>query len=297
MGFPQDAGADVQSDTLSFYVDLKPGEFADLEIVALAAIDWAEAIKAAARVMDPDHEYRVTLVEAKVGSSNWLAKVEKPAPTQALERFSKGWKATPIIFRVALGLIIVWPFTVKPSVEYFAQLFGLSDADRAHAESLAEKAGDAPTVDAPRRKMFRTLKRDPRITGVGSGVPTTPDWKPPVMVPSDHFPEAEGLFQIKGPDPEERTLGMTLDVWLVSPQLENAPRSWAFRQEGLPTFRAIMRDRRFLAALDQKEVQEQMRTNIPMTIRLEVKQRLENTVWKDKRGGRSVAEVISPKVG
>jgi hypothetical protein len=40
---------DAESGALSFYVAVKPGEFADLEVVSTAAIIWSQAIKAAAQ--------------------------------------------------------------------------------------------------------------------------------------------------------------------------------------------------------------------------------------------------------
>ena len=96
--------------------------------------------------------------------------------------------------------------------------------------------------------------------------------------------------------PNERVLTPTLDVIVVTPRLENAPRSWTFRQEGIPgTFNAIMKDKRFLAALDRQAVKEQFRSNISMRVRLEVKERNVDGEWKVVRAGRSVVEVISPR--
>ena len=57
-----------------------------------------------------------------------------------------------------------------------------------------------------------------------------------------------------------------------------------------------MRDKRFLKALEESHVREQLRTGIPMTIRLEVKEQKDGGDWVVKRGGRSVIEVISPKI-
>jgi hypothetical protein len=57
-----------------------------------------------------------------------------------------------------------------------------------------------------------------------------------------------------------------------------------------------MNDKRFLAALLQDHVRERLRVGIPMTLRLAVKEVKVDGVWQQKSGGRSVVEVISPKV-
>jgi hypothetical protein len=65
---------------------------------------------------------------------------------------------------------------------------------------------------------------------------------------------------------------------------------------GLPEFSAVMRDKRFLAALKDNHVRENLRTGIRMTLRLAIKEHKVGDVWLVKRGGRSVVEVISPEV-
>jgi hypothetical protein len=57
-----------------------------------------------------------------------------------------------------------------------------------------------------------------------------------------------------------------------------------------------MRDKKFLAALEDDQLRERLRVGIPMTIRLRVKEHKKDGAWVIKRKGRSVIEVISPKV-
>lgn len=292
-----------QAELLSFYVAVRDNEFADLEVVSAAAIQWAQAARAAARVIDPDQEYRVTLVAAERGSSKWLARIESSAINRGLQRVERGWKASPVVVRAAIGLAIVWPTTIKPSLDYWSGVIqeqldalGLTAEEKTKAESDAERAASSPTVTGPKQQMYRTLQRDPKITGVGSGVPTSDEWRPPLIVPSNQFAEADGLFR-QDSDTADRVVSNTMDVTLVSPRLEGVPRSWIFRQEGLPPFRATMRDETFLAAMERSAVKEQLRTKIPMTIRVETRQKLVNGEWRDVPRGRSVAEVIEPKAG
>jgi hypothetical protein len=98
-------------------------------------------------------------------------------------------------------------------------------------------------------------------------------------------------------EPDERTIYPIVNVTLVSPTLSPKPRSWRFQPaDGLPEFNAKMRDARFLAALESDHVKERLRTGIRMTIRLEVKEARVGDVWLVKPRGRSVVEVIEPKV-
>lgn len=290
------------TDTLGFYVGVRPGEYADLEIVAAAAIAWAQSIKAAAANLYPDEEIRISLIAAEPGSSRWLAKVEKSAINKTAESLKARWKKVPAIMQLTLGLAVAWPITIVPTIGYYsdeikaaAKALGLTSEQVEKAKAQADKARASPSVDAAQKQVFKALQRDPKITGVGSGIPTGKAWKPP-LIPSSQFAEADGLFRPTDMAAHERILPLTLDVILVSPQLENAARTWRFRQEGLPAFGAVMRDKVFLAALDRDAVKERMRTKIPMTIRLEVKQRLIGGEWKDVPRTRSVVQVISPRI-
>ena len=119
---------------------------------------------------------------------------------------------------------------------------------------------------------------------------------PLILIPNDQFAEMGGLWALAEDEPTEHTIYPVVDVTLISPVLLPFPRSWRFQPDGLPEFNATMRDKRFLAALEHAHVRESLRTGIRMTLRLEVKEKNVSGVWTVKRRGRSVAEVISPKV-
>ena len=289
-------------DTLGFYVGVLDGEFADLEIVASAAISWAQSVKAAVSLACPDEIVRVSLVAAEPGSSRWLAKVERSAPNKFAEKAKEKWSKVPAIVQLTVGLAIAWPVTIVPTVSYYSEqiksaaaALGLTESEVEKAKTEADIIRADPSVEAPQRQVYRTLQRDPKITGAGSGIPVGISWRPP-LIPSNQFAIADGLFSPSSPAPHERVLPLTLDVLLVSPQLENSQKTWRFRQEGLPPFGAVMRDKDFLSALDRDEVKESFRTKIPMKIRVEVKQRFIDGVWKDVPRTRSVVKVIEPQV-
>ena len=286
---------DGDSDALSFYVDVQPGELADLEIVSSAAIAWSQAVKAAALALYPEDEIRVSLIAAERGSSNWLAKIERSSINKGAERLARGWKTLPLVVRLGIGLVVVIPVTAKPTWEYWTGTEGFSEQQKEELRDIVSETR-TPSVASHQQQMYRIVQRDPKITGLGTGVPATP-FRPKPIIPANQFALADGLFNLQEELPAERVLTPTLDVVVVTPRLENAQRSWTFRQEGIPgTFDAIMKDQRFLAALDRHAVREQFRSNIPMRIRLEVKERMVEGEWKVPRRGRPVVEVISPKV-
>lgn len=286
------------ADAVSLYLDVPPDELVDLEVAAKAAIEWSRGLKAAAIALDGEYEYRVNLVAAKPGSSNWLAKVERSKVNQAAERLKKGWEEVPLLMRWTISLAVVIPLTAIPTYEYWIggdEKF--SDTQLKQIEDSIRKVSEEPTVKAHRQSIYREIQRDPKVKGVGAGVADNPDWKPNQTIPANQFAEAEGLFEPQEAPQAERTIAPELDVILVAPNLHNAPRAWTFRQEGIPgTFNATMKDKKFLNALERSAVRESFRADIPMRIRLEIKQESVDGEWRVKRRGRSVVEVILPKV-
>jgi len=283
-------------DTICLYLGLKPEQIVDLEVAAKAAIEWARAVKAAAIAADPSNEYRVSLVSAEPGSSRWLAKIEQSKANQIAKDIKSHWENVPLVMRLAVALIVAVPVTAKPTLDYYLGRDGFSETQLQELEAVMVRVVGDPAVKTHRQQMYREVQRDRNIIGVGGGVPDGPDWRPPEMIPATRFAEADGLFEPKEDGQEgARTLEKTLDVILVTPRLENARRAWTFRQEGIPgTFRAEMKDVEFLEALESSGIQERLRANIPMRIRLKIKEVFVNGGWKVKRRGRSVVEVLSP---
>lgn len=289
---------EADSGELSLYFDTAEGELADLEVAAQAAIEWSRGLKAAAMAVDPRCDYRVTLVAARPGSSNWIARIERSAPNRAVARVGRGWKKIPVIMRLGIGLAVAIPLTIDPTIEYWLGDDGFTEKQKSELREIYEHAAHDDQVKTHNRLIYKTAQKDRKIIGIGTGIPRGDNWRPKTTVPSNRFAEADGLFALQEEASKERTIPQTLDVVLVTPRLENAARAWTFRQEGLPgTFNAVMKDKDFLSAMDRSAVRETFRLNIPMRIRLEVKQRLVDGEWRVTRQGRSVVEVLEPKVG
>lgn len=261
------------------------------------AIEWSKMLKAASAAVDPTFNYRVVLIAAEPGSSKWLAKIERSALNQAVKDVTVGWQEIPIILRYTVAVTAFVIVTGYPTYKTYVADDGFTPTQLEQMNEMLDKTTKDPEVKAHRKAIYRELQRDRNVTGVGGGVPDRPDWRPPEMVPVGRFAEADGLFEpFREPEgDDQRTIFQTLDVILVTPRLVNAERAWTFRQEGIPGhFTAMMKDTKFLAALENSGIHETLRSNIPMTIKLEIKEVRVDGKWKLKRRGRSVVEVISP---
>ncbi|WP_375187727.1 hypothetical protein [Sphingobium yanoikuyae] len=285
------------TEAISLYLDLKPLEAVDLEVAASMAIQWSKAAKAAGRAIEPEYDYRLTLIAAKPGSSKWLAAIERSPINQAALRVKRGWERVPLILRWSIALVVVIPATAVPTWEYWVGDESFSETQVNQIDQAVKKAITDSDVQNHKKSMFRDAQKDGNIKGVGGGVPNSQDWKPKNLVPSNQFAEADGLFEVQE-EAKERRISRVIDVILVSPDLENAHKTWVFKQDGIPgQIRAIMKDDAFLVALENRSVQEDFRTEIPMTIRLETTEKRIDGKWKVKRKGRVVTEVISPVAG
>lgn len=281
---------------ISLYFGLREGEKADLEVVAAAAIHWVETMRAAARELIPGAEIRVDLINASEGSirlNGVLDWVENQ-----LIRIEEGTKGHPRLWKLALGLVIFVPTVGVPTYDFYfgdEPTLSLNAKDRELLEEYLDKANKNPEVKTKRLQFFQTLERDSSISS--AGIAESHASKPVVSVPSDQFAERSGLWIALAEDePQERTTYPVFDVTLVGPQLIPKPRAWKFQPQGLPAFSAIMKDQRFLAALENNAIQESLRIGIPMTIKLEVKEQKVGNAWVPKRRGRSVIQVIAPTI-
>lgn len=285
------------NDYVGLYIALKPEELVDLEVAAAAAIAWCRTLKAASQTMDSGYEYRVQLVEARPGSSKWLARIERSKINQVAEDMKTTWERLPAVIKIVAGLAVGLAVTGKPTWDYYLGDDGFTPKQLEQMQEMMTRTNQSPAVQAHRKEVFREVLRDPNITGLGSGIVRDNEWRSTPLIPANQFAEAEGLFALHDPDdgPTKRTLYQTLDVILVTPRLENAELVWTFRQEGLPgKFSALMKDTKFLAALESNKIEERLRLNIPMRIRLEIKETLINGQWRVQRKGRSILEVLSP---
>ncbi len=284
----------AQDDLISLRFGLREDTSADLEVIASATLQWINVVQAAARSLDPDAHVRILIIDADKTSLRLNAVFEWVE--KQLERIDTGSSQYPRLRKVAIALAVFLAIDAGPTVDHYigdTSTINLNDEDRQRIDKLLEQIKSNPEVSRPRQHFFRELERDPAISSVE--ISEGPSAEPLASVPSTEFAERSGLWRIEEEE-GERTTYHVMDVILIRPVLLNASRSWRFKPEGLPEFDAVMRDRAFLSALEHEYIQERLRTGINMKIRLEVKEHFRNNTWKVRRGGRSITQVISPRI-
>lgn len=277
----------MAENTLSLKFDLVEGRTADLEIISAAAIAWVEALRAAAQSVEPQTDIKIKLVN--VDQSSAIYNVLGHWFDRATEAYERAPRRQKLIRALAIFAI----FTAYPTYDV---MFGtqFDEEDRERMKRIEAAVTKNVAVETARRKFFRTVEREPAVTAVS--LKETPDGPPLVLIKSDAFAEAGGLFAIESEEVQERVTQTVLEVVLVKPALVHTPRSWTFKPDGLAEFEAVMRDARVLQAIQEKGFPSQMREGVQMTIRVEAREVLVGGQWKLVRGGRSVLRVISPKV-
>jgi hypothetical protein len=277
---------------LSLFFELAEGRKADLEIISAAAIAWVETLRAAARAIEPESDVKVELIDADEGSLiyntvvDWFERNVEPK----LERIQRGSGRLPRSKKLLLGFAPFLLVTAVPTYDHYFRDGQFTDSDR----DMLKRIEHDITVEAARRKFYRTLEREPAITAVG--VKEHRGDEPLALVPSSAFPEAGGLWAIEHDGDQVQITNPVLEVVLVKPALVHTPRAWTFKPQGLPEFDAVMRDPVILRAIQSGGLPVRLQEGIPMTIRLEVREVLVDGQWKLTRGGRSVIRVISPKM-
>lgn len=281
---------------ISLYFQLREGEKADLEIVSAAAIAWVESLRAVARAYDPNSDVKVELVDADESSLIYNTIIDwfERNIENRIERLDRGSGRLPRTRKLALALALFLIVTGYPTYDFYFGEEGFTNEDRQMVQDILEQARKDPAVETSKRKFFRTIEREPSITAVG--IKEHPKAEPLVIVTSDRFAEASGLWVTDDSDVPEQVTHPVLEVVLVKPALVHTPRAWTFKPEGLPEFEAVMRDPLVLKAIQESGLPERLREGIPMTIRMEVREVLVDGQWKLVRGGRSVIRVISPKL-
>lgn len=283
----------MSDGSITLYFGLREGEKADLEVVAAAAIKWVEAMRAAARDIDPEADFHVELIDAQEGSLKLNTILDWTE--EQLSRFDEGVGKHWRLKKLAIGLVLFIVTSGGPTYDYY---FGgepevqLTQEDRELIDELLERLGKNPEVEEKKREFYRELERDTSITEVG--VSEGRDNPPAIRVPRNQFPERGGLWALQENE-VERTNYEVLPVTLVSPMLVPAKRAWTFESEGRGEFTATMKDEDFLKALEQDHVKEHLRVGIKMKIRLKIEEKNVGGVWTVKHGGRSVVTVLEPE--
>lgn len=284
---------------VSIYFGLEQGAKADLETVASAAIAWSTAFKTMVGAIEPGLSVEVQLVDGDEGSL-WLNTLLSFIEDK-FEQIARGAERYPRLKALARGLAIivvatpiqmtaenVWQAVIGEEPE-LGQLSpeAQEQVKKAFRDVLAERV-----AERERERFARIIVEDMRIEAVG--IASKPTARPTVLLDRSQIANFVNRERVDAEQAEVRKRTAVLDVLLVSPVLEEAERSWRFKQQGMPEFGAVMRDKGFLSAMGNREVHEELRFGIPMQIEIEFKERLDGEAWIVEE--RSVTRVITPKV-
>lgn len=284
---------------VSVYFGLEQGKVADLDIVAEAALAWSAALKTMIAAVEPGLTLKVQIVDGDK-SSLWLNTLLTFAESK-MEQIARGAERYPRLAALARGLAIIvvaTPISVTAEDVWRAliheqpEVVNLSSESQAGLMAAFDKVIADNLAKVQKERFAEAVSGDKSITGVG--VAASSERRPSLVVTREQYAQYRDRDTTEVDVQEARRRTDIMDVTLVSPVLEDAERSWRFRQPGLPEFGAVMRDKGFLAAIGRRGVHEELRFGIPMKIEVEFKELFEGGIWMPQE--RSVLRVLEPKV-
>lgn len=267
---------------LSLYLQLKQGERADLAAVSRAAIEFAQVIEAMAAEVYPDCIISVEAISATDASFGWNTVVKFYEDVKAgilagaAKNPKKAWLAAFVALRI-LNNAIDWSqdkvmdWLISPDAPPEART--LSDAERVELAQAIVGELRKGTAEDEADRMFRELRRDPKIEG--AGVTSIAGKRPMLIVGKADFLKDRGE-----PDQveNERIVSRRIHTTLVSPVLMLGDRRWKFRS-ATGEFGAPIRDQEFLAKVLDGNIDIRLRAGLVMEVDLETKERLDAGVW------------------
>ncbi|MGJ4905330.1 hypothetical protein ACQR0V_27440 [Bradyrhizobium sp. HKCCYLS2058] len=274
-------------ETISLYLDLKPGQKPDLEVVGLAAAAFSEAIKEIAYVLDPGLEVRLEFDSGTEGSLslNAVLKVLKSRD---------GQRGTLLGIVIGISMAFVGDVRQWGSTRLLDYYFPkeehtqLDASDIARIASACQKVSEGKIASDPIRRVYKELDRDDVITSVGTI--TKPKTKPPAPVPHSEFQIRAGVIERVETSPRTRKAYSTERLTLVSPVLlSKVHRVWRFMSP-FGEFGYLMEDEKFVSDLLTGKRRLTMKEGIQITAKIETDEIFEADVWVPKQ--RHITKII-----
>lgn len=265
---------------------LVDGQNVDAVVAARALIDWVEAIREVARIVDPTGEVTVDLISAEPAClrfSTILNFIEQ----QILGKVSDKLDPFPKLKQFLALNVLVLPGMIVGGLV----VEGLKSDDPRVVEKQ-EEVVSSPVVQARVRSFYKTLQADPAIKNVV--VRESRSGPAVVNVDRSEFAERSGLWEAQEVDLPEKEGGGVWDVVVTHPVAIAKPLMWGFMRDGLP-FRAKMMDERFLSAIRFGTLPLTIQEGVVMQVRVSYRERLEGQLWVPVQGTYKIEEVITPK--
>lgn len=256
---------------ITLYLDIPEGSHGDLEIVAEASIAWARTIKEVARVLYPDVDIRVEVTDADEGSFglNTLVRIKDPNVKAAIVGILAGAAAH-------FGMETVDFFYER----FLESVFGDSPPAEVCDQEERSRVAEAVQRGAGRRpaeQVYRALKTDPVIVGVG--VTPTPKALPASVIPRDAFLIRGGYRPEQAEEVRERTRPDRIEVVLIKPVLvPKSKRLWRF-QTSDGEFSFAMKDQNFLQRLLDGTETIPMVAGVILDVDVELNEAFREGVW------------------
>jgi len=271
----------MSSAPVSLYLDLKPGEKADLEVVARASIAFAQAIKGSPLFLDPSIEIRIELASGTEGSLS-LNSILKSIKTADGKDITLAAVGSIVLFWFG-NHVLDWTFdkvmdiaTGKPEP---AQVeLHLAPEDMKSLQGMVDKAITGHIAQEHVQQVYRELEADPSITGVGAT--RVPEKRPETIIPRSEFPARSGTALVVIPEivTTHREPVTRQTLVLIRPVLLTGNRRWRFSgRHG--EFGAPVLDDEFLQNLVAGKVPVQMGAGIEMDVDLQAIEEKQGGVW------------------
>lgn len=288
---------------VTFYIDLEPGELADIEVVARSSLAFASAVREIAYIIDPSVELRISLASGTEGSLTLnsfvdLAKKGRSKAKKALwavvvvcaASFAQDLRAA-LIDRLLKSEDIRQVFEIikeHTGIDLAEAGSGVSDDDAKRIGKQVVEILKTDTDIQAFRPVFREALRDDAIKGLGVGIEHGE--RPQQVVPRERFSELAGPSEIEDLDGGKRTKTAHETVRLISPVLLQGDRKWKFMgKDG--EFGASIKDLSFLEDALTGRHPIPMVYGVEMDIMLQTVEEKQDGVWKPT--DRKVLDVLA----
>lgn len=278
----------MSEQPITLYFDLEPGQKADLEVAARAAIAWSRAIKELAFLIVPETEIAIELrsgSESSLGLNALIRALKRRVPRERLKLVAKG-----------LALFFLGGISQYALEQGLDAIFDPSgDELRLTPDELAAilRAAQSPQVQVHIVEVYREIEREPAIKAVG--VTTEAGTRPSHLVPREEFVSRSRLPEpvVETSDRRSRKTGM--EAILIRPVLSGATdRKWRFHTEhGEQSF--VMADDEFLARTRGDGAPLPMVAGLRMHLEVTLTEDLIDGVWHtNERRIDRVSEIRRP---
>jgi hypothetical protein len=275
------------AESITLYLDLKPGEKADFEVVGLAVAAFAEAVKEIAFILEPGLQVKLDFESGLEGSLK-LEAILKSLNTP------DGRRGALVGIISAVGLMLVTDlrqYGVGKLLDKYLmpeQRHSLSDEDIERIAKAVNGVHEGRIARAPVKEMYRQLERDSAIKSVGSIA--KPDAKPINPIPRSEFPIRAGIAPRVDDTLKNRRSITTENLILITAVFLHADRVWRFKSYfGEHGYHVL--DLKFLS--DALNGKFKLKEGVEITAKVETFEENEGGLWIPKR--RSILKVLHRK--